>query len=71
MGMIFGTRNVGISVSLVFQVQYQQLAKYMSDIVGIQEVRWDKDGNEPEDILLWKWECQSSLREVPSYLRKS
>jgi hypothetical protein len=36
----------------------RELAKYKLDLVGVQEVRWDKGGTEPTAyILIWKWEC--------------
>jgi hypothetical protein len=44
-----------------------ELAKYKLDSVGVEKVRCDKSGTEPADdcmyILLWKWECYSSLRD--------
>jgi hypothetical protein len=34
----------------------RELEKYELDLLGVQEVRWDKGGTEPADkyILVWK-----------------
>jgi hypothetical protein len=53
--MRFGIRSLYISGSL--KTVERELGKYKLDLVGVQEVRWDKGGTERAlYILLWRGE---------------
>jgi hypothetical protein len=48
MDMKFGTSNIrSLCRSGSFKTVSGELAKYKLNLVGVQEVRWDKDGTEP------------------------
>ena len=45
-----------------FTTAARELARYKLDLVGVQEVRWDKQGIEQEIIIfLWKRKQRSSI----------
>jgi exonuclease III len=57
----FGTWNVGslYRVGLIMSV-VGKLDKYKLDLVGVQEVRWEREGYQIADnytFFLWKREC--------------
>lgn len=35
--------------------------KYESDLVAMQQVRWNKIDSGPTDIFLWKWELSNTM----------
>jgi hypothetical protein len=50
MGMEYGTWNVrSLCRSGSLKTVAREIAKYMSDLVGIKKVKWDKVGTEPTD----------------------
>jgi exonuclease III len=53
MDMRFGTWNIrSLYRSGSFKTVARELGKYTLDLVGVQEVRWDKGGTErPEEII--------------------
>jgi hypothetical protein len=60
--MIFGTQNImRLYRSCSFKTVSRELAKYKLNLVGVQEVRWDKGGTEPTYNYVFIW--TSSLRD--------
>jgi hypothetical protein len=55
MDMRFGTRNIrSLYMSGSLKTVARELGKYKFDLVGVQEVRWDKGGTErAEDYTLF------------------
>jgi hypothetical protein len=54
MDMRFGTWNVrSLYRSGSFKVVARELGKYKLDLVGVQEVRWDKGGTEQADYTFF------------------
>jgi hypothetical protein len=63
MDMRFGTWNVrSLYRSGSLKTVARVLGKYKLDLVGVQEVRWDKGGRGLY-ILLWSGKCKSSVRD--------
>jgi exonuclease III len=59
MDMKFGTWNVrSLYMAGSLETVSRELARYKTDLVGAQEVRWEGGGTEPagEHIFLWKRE---------------
>jgi exonuclease III len=60
MDMRFGTWNVrSLYRAGLFMTVAKEILKYMLDLMGVQEVRWERGGTEPAGgmyIFLWKRE---------------
>jgi hypothetical protein len=42
----------------------RKTAKCESDVVGVQEMRWDRGDTEPaDDIVIWKWEHKTTCTD--------
>jgi exonuclease III len=64
--MRFGTWNIRTLYRIgSLKTVARELGKYRLDIVGIQEVRWEKGGTEraEDNIFLWTGEWGSSVRD--------
>jgi exonuclease III len=64
MNMRFGTWNVrSLYRSGSLKMVARELGKYTLDLVGVQEVRWDKDGTErAEDYTFFYGAGTASMR---------
>jgi hypothetical protein len=59
---MFGTWNVrGLYWAGSLIAAARELARYKLDLVGVQEVRWDK-GGKIKLLFLWKRKRKSSIR---------
>jgi exonuclease III len=60
--MRFGTWNVrSLNRAGSLRAVAEEISKYKLDLVGVQEVSWDRGGTEPagEYTFLWKGEQES------------
>jgi hypothetical protein len=54
MDMRFGTWNIRRAGSVITVAR--EISKYKSDLVGVQEVRWDRGGTDPRGITHFSME---------------